>query len=99
MTSNITIFLPPRISQLLTALDCSAHVAHVHGNVTWKSWEKWKEGKKGAKEEREHEKNKGREREVEDASRKTACTLAETELSDFQLQSSVLSGLILAKVK
>lgn len=40
-----------------------------------------------------------REREEEDSSRKTACTLPNTELSDFKLQTSLLSGLIIAKVK
>lgn len=37
-------------------------------------------------------------REEKEASRKTACTLPETEPSDFKLQTSVLSGLIVAKV-
>lgn len=52
-----------------------------------------------SKEEREHEKKIKAEREEKDAARKTACTLPETQLSDFKLQTSVLSGLIVAKLK
>lgn len=39
------------------------------------------------------------EKEKRKMTRKMACTLPETELSDFKLQTSVLSGLIVAKVK
>lgn len=58
---------------------------------------KWKEGKKGEKEEKRTW-EKEREREEKEASRKTACTLPETGPSDFKLQASILSELIVAKV-
>lgn len=62
-----------------------------------------KNEKNGRKEQREKENMRKikaeREREEEDSSRKTACTLPNTELSDFKLQTSLLSGLIIAKVK
>lgn len=60
-----------------------------------------KKEKKGTKEKRENiKKDKDRERKKEKGtSRKTACILPETELSDFKLQTSVLFELIVAKVK
>lgn len=60
-----------------------------------------KNERKGRKEERKKKNMQKRqgEKEKRKMTRKTACTLSETELSDFKLQTSVLSGLIVAKVK
>lgn len=45
------------------------------------------------------EREREREKREKDDSRITACTLPETELSDFEFQISVLSVLLVAKAK